>query len=140
MERDFAAPPSALWAALTDVDLLLAWHPLRAVRADVRPGGVIEFWDAEGGVALGRITECQAGRLLAYIEDDADSIDFLLAPTATGAALRLTHCFDDGDAAGYAAAWHLCLDALEEALTGAAPADRLAPRAVIEHFRGRLGS
>jgi uncharacterized protein YndB with AHSA1/START domain len=60
-----AAPPEAVWEALTDAGELAAWFGAEA-DVDVRPGGPVHFRWADGSERRGLVVEVDAPRRLVF--------------------------------------------------------------------------
>ncbi|MEI5099207.1 SRPBCC family protein [Streptomyces sp. PmtG] len=126
MERRVAHPPAAVWAALTRPERLARWFPCE-VRAEPRPGAPMTFaFPQEGAPAVemtGTVTDAEEPTLYAFTWGE-DQLRWEVAPDADtgGSLLTLVHTFADRfGAPSFAAAWHLCVSALSEHLSGAAP-------------------
>ncbi|GLW11934.1 hypothetical protein Misp01_70620 [Microtetraspora sp. NBRC 13810] len=122
IERRLAHPPEKVWRALTEPGQLSQWYPFRALRMDLRPGGMIHF-EGDGGTVMDAvITELDPPRVFAFSEhapeemprESDDLVHFELRPDPPdGCLLIFTHVFDDRPAAAsYASGWHSCLAAL----------------------------
>ena len=60
-----AAPPEAVWEALTDAGELAAWFGAEA-DVDVRPGGPVRFRWADGSERRGLVVEVDAPKRLVF--------------------------------------------------------------------------
>jgi uncharacterized protein YndB with AHSA1/START domain len=117
MTRALGQVPDVVWTALTDMTQLPHWAPFAPDRNLDAPGEVglpvIGDPDSTAKNSRGSVVRVEAPRMLSYLWGD-DLVGFLLADTAAGTTLHLTHTFDDRAAASsYAAGWHLCLAALD---------------------------
>jgi uncharacterized protein YndB with AHSA1/START domain len=133
-ERVLRHPPERVWDALTDPDRQFGWHPTPA-RFELEVGGRVEY--LEGGFAgpgVGEVTAVEPPRLLAYtwVGSEPDQLRWELRPHDEGCLLTLAHTFSErNSAANFGAGWHICLDALPEALAGSTerpPAGQDQPR------------
>lgn len=76
------------------------------------------FREGEGPTLEGEVREHDPPRPLAYAWGES-LLRFDLAPEGEGCRPVLRHRFDDpGEAATFAAGWHLCLDGLADLLAG----------------------
>jgi uncharacterized protein YndB with AHSA1/START domain len=117
-ERVLRHPTELVWAALTDLDELLRWHP-SPFELDGRVGGTVNFLAPEGkAFGSGRVTAYEPPRLLAYSWGE-DHLRWEIEPEGDDTRIVLTHTFDDRQkAARDAAGWDLCLTALASSLSG----------------------
>jgi uncharacterized protein YndB with AHSA1/START domain len=122
MTRALDQPPDVVWTALTDASRLPQWVPFAPDR-DLDATGdvglpVIGDPASTAESSRGSVVHVEAPRMLSYLWGD-DLVGFVLAGSATGTTLHLTHTFDDREAASsMAAGWHLCLAALDGFLDG----------------------
>jgi uncharacterized protein YndB with AHSA1/START domain len=125
-ERRLAHPIDAVWRAITDPEELWHWFP-GGVELELRVGGAMTFTFHEQRLENapitmeGEVTDLDRPRLFAFYWG-GDHLRFELEPVDAGAATRLefTVLLDARDkAARDAAGWHVCLDRLEQQLTGA---------------------
>lgn len=142
-ERRLAHPVKKVWRAITEPGQLRHWFPAdMVVRTAFEAGGELEFvfregeWETLGG----RILELDPPRVFAYTWD-AEVLRFELRPDGRHTVLTFTCSFDDRvRAAGDAAGWQGCLEALERVVLDGAPADHVQPRwaewqdAYVERF------
>ena len=119
VERVLPHPPRAIWAAITERELVSRWAPFDPDRDLTETGFValpeagIERRDDDTEDSIGTIVTVSPQRMLSLIWG-GDPLDIELAPTASATVVRLSHTFDDrANAASYAAGWHLCLTALD---------------------------
>ncbi len=124
-ERRLAHPIDAVWRAITDPDELWHWFP-SGVEVDLRIGGAMKFTfreqELENAPATmqGEVTDLDRPRVFAFFWG-GDQLRFELEPTdgGRGTNLRFTVRLDARDkAARDAAGWHVCLDRLEQQLSG----------------------
>ncbi len=126
-ERVLAAPPPAVWAALTTREGLERWLQAKAV-VDGVVGGRFHLAVGDGSSRVeGTIFRWEPPTVLEYTwperEANGDSLlTFTLAPMDGGRTrLILTHRLTaGGDPQGFAAGWHWHLDCLDDALEGRA--------------------
>jgi uncharacterized protein YndB with AHSA1/START domain len=127
-ERRLAHSPQRVWRALTDPAELTHWFPqdlvgtfaagekLRFVFRGEPPvlnGEVLHEFDGE-------VLEFEPPHVLAYTWA-GDVLRWTLAPDGDGCLLVFTDTFTEhGKAARDGAGWHVCLDALDACLNGAA--------------------
>jgi uncharacterized protein YndB with AHSA1/START domain len=130
-ERRLAHPVDAVWRAITEPAELAAWFP-DSVEYEARVGGKMHF-EFPPGVDYPPMD----GEVLAYDPPrrfhftwGPDELHFDLEPLDDGASclLRLTDLLSESEkAARDAAGWHVCLDTLDDHLSGvktAAPGSR----------------
>ena len=120
LERTLPHSPSLVWAALTEVGQHIAWAPFIADRDLTSPGpvGLTDRDVAEPRTVEGRVQVADAPQLLVVDWGD-DVLRWELDDDPSGTRLTLRHRFADrGQAPSYAAGWHLCIDALDAALSG----------------------
>jgi uncharacterized protein YndB with AHSA1/START domain len=117
-ERVLPWPPERVWQALTAREELEHWHP---TPFRIEPRGRVEFRAPRqvSDMGPGRVLECDPPRVLAHTWFE-DELRWELSEEGSGGCrLRLVHTFDDRyKAARDGAGWHLCLQALQEALEG----------------------
>lgn len=117
--REFDHDPGTVWNAITRADQVARWMPFQPDR-DLVSLGDVWLTPTDGGEEdlEGRVLEVQAPSSLIYLWV-SDHLRFDLTPTDSGTSLGFVHTFSDHDSAGsFAAAWHLCLAALELLLDG----------------------
>jgi uncharacterized protein YndB with AHSA1/START domain len=121
-ERRLAHPVDAVWRAITEPAELAAWFP-DSVEYEARVGGKMHF-EFPPGVDYPPMD----GEVLAYDPPrrfhftwGPDELHFDLEPLDDGASclLRLTDLLSESEkAARDAAGWHVCLDTLDDHLSG----------------------
>jgi uncharacterized protein YndB with AHSA1/START domain len=120
-ERRLANPVERVWRAVTDPAELAHWFPTR-VSGHVAPGGTLIFAfpnDDDLPTLEGEVVELDPPRRFAFTWGD-DVLRIELDAVGDGCLLRFTCIFDDPErAARDAAGWHVCLELLDEHLTGA---------------------
>jgi len=118
-ERDLAAPPEAVWRALTDREELAAWFPCDIVAEEWRSGVLLRFVfrDGEAPEFSGTVLECDEPRLLAFTWGD-ETLRFELSRSGGGTRLVMTDELDPPIAARNSAGWELCLDRLNGGVPG----------------------
>ena len=128
-ERHLPGTLEQVWAFLVEPERLAVW----LARGEIEPhvGGQVvihheENWP-KAPPARGVVTQWDPPRRLAYTwsEDSTNSeVDFELSPIEDGVALVLTHRhLPLGEEVGFGDGWHVSLDALGLALSGAGPAE-----------------
>lgn len=119
--RRLAHPREKVWRALTEDEHLAAWFPQRIVGE--RAAGAVLSFEFRGGEAepfAGRMRVVEPPAVLEYTWG-TDVLRFELADDGAGCVLTLLDTVAErGTEARTAAGWHVCLDALEAALAGAA--------------------
>lgn len=118
-ERRLAHPPEQVWRALTDPVLLADWFPA-APDWELTPGAPITFVlvNVEAPASAGTVLAAEAPRLLDY-SWGTEGFRWELAPDGGGTQLAFTVTFDPaGGSPEEAAGWHVCVEALDEALAG----------------------
>lgn len=134
--RRLAHPRERVWRALTESDQLLAWLPCDIV-GERREGAEVElpFWPDHVTAYGDRIDEpLLHGKILTWRPPelfewtwDTDFLRWELTEEGDGTVLTFTTWIGDPsaeDASGTAAGYHVCLDQLEDLLSGG-PAQRL---------------
>ena len=122
---EFELGPDVVWTALTDPVWLRRW--LGTPQGDLAAGRAVGVGDAVeidlgGDAATCTVRICEPGRRLLTtwtLPGEPDSLlDAVLAPTASGTRLTLTHGGLAELAPGYAVSWHAHLVYLAGALRG----------------------
>jgi uncharacterized protein YndB with AHSA1/START domain len=138
--REFAHSRDAVWAMLTDPELLARWSPFTADRNLSRVGrATLTMLDAGDNADIASVVfVADAGRSLEYSwADDTVSWGLEASPSRDGsaAATRLTlrqtlakHEMASANAAG----WHLCLEVASAVLAGH-PAAPIRGMAAMDH-------
>ncbi len=137
--REFAHPPAAIWAALTDPAQLREWAPFDAPRPLTEPGPITLTMAGGDGTETSAavVVRAEAPRLLEY-SWEGDLVRWELEPTPTGTRLTLFNTLaDPAWLARVTAGWHLCLDVAERWLDGA-PVGRIAGEQAKQHGWTRL--
>jgi uncharacterized protein YndB with AHSA1/START domain len=126
-ERRLSHPVDVVWRAITESDELEHWFPSQVDVDELRPGAEMTFTFEEMPLEnmpmtiRGRVTEFDPPRLFAFYWGD-DHLRFELEPMTDpqdACLLRLTVLLDSRDkAARDGAGWHVCLDRLEQLLSG----------------------
>jgi len=127
-ERVLPWPPERVWRALTERGELERWHPTPFSLEQPEPGATLAFQPPQQvpDMGPGRLLEYDPPRLLEHTWFE-DELRWELSEEGTGCRLKLVHTFEDRfKAARDGAGWHLCLQALEEALKGTPHARRSA--------------
>lgn len=118
--RELHHPPERVWRALTDPDELRAWSPFDSDR-DLSTVGEATLSTAgtDGEQEPATVRRAEAPRLLEY-SWGADLLRWELEPTAAGGTrLTLRHSMQDRSwLPKVIAGWHICMDVLEQALSG----------------------
>ena len=117
--RDLRHPPKNVWRALTDPAELREWAPFDADRDLGTVGPVKLSTVAESGppVTETSVTRADPPRLLEYKWGE-NEMRWELEPFGGGTRLTLWHSIGRKWIAMGAAGWHICLDVLEQLLTG----------------------
>lgn len=126
LERTIELPPTIVWDALIDPDLVVGWLADAAI--DPRIGGRYDLtWQRDGvrRVAPGIITQLRQGRLLTVDAAQLGMVSFRLTDvpggsrgTSTRLQLQVTLGVDPEFAAHVHADWETRLDQLEGVLRG----------------------
>jgi uncharacterized protein YndB with AHSA1/START domain len=116
MTRELAHPPERVWPMLTDPAQLSRWSPVAPDRPLTSAGpAVAHETPGAAGVDV-TVLSCDPPRELVH-RWGTHLMRWALAPVPGGTRLTLEQTFDvRGEAAMYAAGWHLCLAVL--VLTG----------------------
>ncbi|ONI85352.1 hypothetical protein ALI144C_13750 [Actinosynnema sp. ALI-1.44] len=136
-QRRLRHAPERVWSALVDPAQQAAWVPGVTIEATV--GGTVLFDFAEQGKAEGEVLAVEAPRLLEHTwlwpGEPSATVRWEVTADGDGTLLVLWHRPLRRDpAAGYAAGWHVMLDALETHLSGAVPGEPEFPR-LFEMYR-----
>jgi uncharacterized protein YndB with AHSA1/START domain len=124
MTRELAHPPERVWPMLTEPTQLSRWSPVVPDRPLTSPGpAVAHETPGAAGVDV-TVLSCDPPRELVH-RWGTHLLRWALVPVPGGSRLTLEQTFDaGGEAAMYAAGWHLCLAVLILADGGEA-ADRI---------------
>jgi uncharacterized protein YndB with AHSA1/START domain len=119
--RRYALEPAELWPYLTEAEHLSEWIT-PGVEFEARVGGRVVFpWQRSAPMA-GRVTVCDAPRVLEYTwtESGAESrVRMELTADGGGTLLVVEHYnLPLKEATGFAAGWHTHLDWMEYAIAG----------------------
>lgn len=117
--RELRHPPEKVWQALTDPTELREWAPFDADRSLAATGlvNLTTVGAPKAMVSETRVTRADAPRLLEYRWGDND-MRWQLEPLNGGTRLTLWHSIDRRYIAMGAAGWHICLDVLNQFLSG----------------------
>jgi uncharacterized protein YndB with AHSA1/START domain len=139
-ERLLNHAPAKVWAALTDPERLPMWFAELDPNVAVGATFPIRFPHAPGVKSQGRLTAFEPERLLAFEWDGRDQVRFELSPEREGTRLVLTHRTPErGQAAGFAAGWHVHLDALMRLLNTGKPTPIRPDQALEAYYTARFG-
>lgn len=118
--RQLNHAPEKVWAALTDPAQLREWAPFDASTSLDRVGAVVVLTTVNAQVppAETRITRADYAQLLEY-KWGGQQMRWELAAVDGGTRLTLWHNIDKRYISMGAAGWHICLDVLDHALSGA---------------------
>lgn len=137
-EIEIAAPPSRIFAALTDGSQLIRWFtdvscPVKEWKMDARPGGTYSYATVKGTAVVngvdefichGEIVEFDPPRLLTYTwianwHNDKSLktlVRYELTPTAIGTHVKVTHsglAWEEAARKDYAGGWPGVLKSLK---------------------------
>lgn len=116
--REFGHPPETVWPWLTDPDRLRRWSPVVPDRAFDSPGPRQVRENPDDEPVTGEVLALDPPHELVHRWGD-DVVRWRLTATATGCRLTLEQTMGERDhAAMNAAGWHICLDALEDVMSG----------------------
>lgn len=132
LHRRFAHSPETVWRAVIEPQQLSQWYPGKVTALEPRVGGTLALDYGDGWVTTAVVTACEPPRLFAFTEralaemprEGDNDIRIELRPDGDGCLMIFSQTFDDRpNAAGYAAGWQGCFDALETLLGGSPAAD-----------------
>ncbi len=120
--RRLAQPREKVWAALTEDEHLKGWFPTTIEGARIAGAPLhFTFREGEGKAFDGQMTAFDPPSLMELRWAD-DLLRFELDVDGSGCLLTLTVTFaEHGKAARDAAGWHVCLEQLSFACSGASP-------------------
>jgi uncharacterized protein YndB with AHSA1/START domain len=127
LERRFAHAPEKMWRAVIEPERLSRWYPATVTELQPHVGGSMALDYGGGWTTTAVVTAFDPPRLFAFTEralaemprEGDGEIRIELRPDGDGCLMIFSQTFDDRpNAAGYAAGWHACFDALESALDG----------------------
>ncbi|HEX4220066.1 MAG TPA: SRPBCC family protein [Acidimicrobiales bacterium] len=132
--RPLSQAPETVWRAITEPEHLEAWFPQR-IRGGWSVGSTLHFESRHGEFPP------FDGEVIAYEPESVvefrwgtDIIRLEIVPSGSGCTLTLFDTIDDlGKAARDGAGWHVCLEALEQALASAEPPETVAGRWQVVH-------
>jgi uncharacterized protein YndB with AHSA1/START domain len=151
IERTLPGPIERVWSFLVDSDKRGRWLASGAI--ELRPGGRVhhDFHNSALGTPderapakyasveheahfVGRVLECEAPRLLAYVWGDDSQVRFELTPVGDAVRLVVIHSLvpNRDQALSVAGGWHAHLDILHDVLRGVAPTGFWARHARLE--------
>jgi uncharacterized protein YndB with AHSA1/START domain len=117
--RKVAAPPQAVWDALTEPKLLEAW--LAQAEFEASEGGKVHLvWPGQGEMHGSVLTYVPTSELeYSWSEATSSMLRFELEPDGSGSTLHLIHAgTSPDDAVGFGAGWQSHLEALDTVLAG----------------------
>lgn len=130
VERRVSAPPSAVYAYLTDSDRWAAWQGEEAT-VEARPGGIFRMRMAGGQTSRGQFVELEPDRRVVFtwgwvdhpgIPPGSTTVEIELIPDGNGTLIRLTHRDLPTDQVDlHRAGWEHYLPRLGTAVEGADP-------------------
>jgi uncharacterized protein YndB with AHSA1/START domain len=108
-----------VWQALTDPAQLREWAPFDADRslAAVGPATLTTVGTPTAVSSQTKVTHAEAPKLLEY-QWGGNDLRWQLEPVGDGTRLTLWHNIDRGYISWGAAGWHICLDVLQQLLSG----------------------
>ena len=118
-ERRYPHPVDRVWRAVTEPEQLAHWFP-NTVEVDLREGGRMHFTFPGGEMEPmeGAVTELDPPGRFSFTWGD-EHLHIELEPDGDGCRLRFTHVLSTREqAARDAAGWHVCLDRLNDLLSG----------------------
>lgn len=130
--RDLRHSPDVVWRALTEPGQLREWAPFDADASLATAGASVRLTTV--GAPSPHVTEttiirADAPRVLEYNWGGND-MRWQLEPHDGGTRLTLWHAIDRRFIAMGAAGWHLCLDVMDRALSGAPMGRAVGPDAM----------
>jgi uncharacterized protein YndB with AHSA1/START domain len=128
--RDLRHPPAEVWEALTDPEQLREWAPFDSDRNLGAVGTATLSTFGAPYVSETRVKRADAPKTLEYDWGGGD-IRWELEPLGAGTRLTLWANIDRRYVAMGAAGWHICLDVLDQLLTGR-PIGRMAGPEVMK--------
>lgn len=130
VERRIAAPPSAVYAYLTDSDRWARWQGRSAI-IEPRPGGRFEMTVANDTTAEGRFVTLEPDRRVVFtwgwighptLPPGSSTVELELLPDGDGTLVRLTHRgLPEEEQSIHRAGWDHYLPRLETVATGGDP-------------------
>ncbi|HEX6309787.1 MAG TPA: SRPBCC domain-containing protein [Longimicrobiales bacterium] len=129
--RRLAHPREKVWRALTEEQHLSAWFPT-TIEGELRAGAPLRFAFRGGDYPAhsGRMVEYDPPAVMEFEwgepeqgeDEDHEVTRIELVPDGDGCVLTLLTTYDRlGKSARDAAGWHVCLDLLEDELSGTTP-------------------
>jgi uncharacterized protein YndB with AHSA1/START domain len=132
LTREIAHPVEKVWPWLTEPDRLTRWSPIVPDQPFDAVGARQVRENPGDEPVAGDVIAIDPPHELVHRWGD-DVVRWRLTPTATGCLLSLEQSMRDrGPAAMNAAGWHLCLDVLDGAISGAATS-RIVGEAARDH-------
>jgi uncharacterized protein YndB with AHSA1/START domain len=119
--RELRHSPERVWQALTDPAQLREWAPFDADGNMGTTGSTVNLTTVgapTAHVTETKVTRADAPKLLEYNWGGQD-IRWQLEPSNGGTRLTLWHNIDRNFISMGAAGWHICLDVLDNSLSGA---------------------
>lgn len=132
--RDFAQPPEAVWAVLTEAGQVVRWAPFEPDHDLATTGpAVLRMTDGQTVEEhQAEVLRAEAPAVLEYTWGE-DTLTWELAPQGDGTRLTLSHNVQSVDwVPRVAAGWHLCLVVAESLLSGH-PIGRIVGREAREY-------
>ncbi|MHB8634199.1 MAG: SRPBCC family protein [Thermoplasmatota archaeon] len=119
-ERPLPQPATAVWRMLTEPNEIAKWFVRSELEARVG-GRLVEHHDHVGATLTGRVLAFDAPTIYEHTwGEPAATVLWEIRPEGAGCRLFLTHRFAGAFDPGTAAGWEICLDVLEDVLSGAA--------------------
>lgn len=139
LTRDFHHPPSLVWRALTEPEMVVQWAPYLPSRnlAEVGPA-TMEMTDGQcRDASKSDVLAVEKEKVLEYHWGD-DILRWELEPTPSGTRLTLRHSTTEkGWLPKFAAGWHICLVVVDRLMAGD-PVGPIVGMAAMEHGWERL--